>query len=114
MGEALKEILPGVPTVYLLFAPVDPSHEPIRQPGKVAVHFQVDFRKTLSAARRLQPDAERVLVIAGAGYGDPGLLGEVRQQLKNLDIPVQYVDDADVNALKKMVARVAALGLSST
>ena len=106
VGEALKEILPGVPTVYLLFAPVDPSHEPLNQPGKVAVHFQVDFRKTISEARRLQPDSEQVVVIAGAGYGDPVLLDEVRDQLKGLDIPVQYVADADVNELSKMVAQL--------
>lgn len=106
VGEALKEILPNVPTVYLLFAPVDTAHEPLNQPGKVAVHFQVDFRKTITAARHLQPDAQRVVVIAGSGYGDPVLLGEVRDQLKGLDIPVQYVDQADVNALEKMVAEL--------
>ena len=106
VGETLKEILPGVPTVYLLFAPIDPSHEPLTQPGKVAVHFQVDFRRTITAARRLRPDAERVVVIAGAGYGDPVLLGEVRNQLNGLDIPVQYVDNADLNALEKLVAQL--------
>ncbi len=106
VGETLKEILPGVPTVYLLFAPVDPLHEPLHQPGKVAVHFQVDFSKTITAARHLQPDAQRVIVIAGAGYGDPVLLGETRDQLKGLDIPVQYVDGADVNTLEKLVTQL--------
>src|SRR5215813_12823312 len=90
-----------------MFAQVDPAHEPLNKPGKVAVHFKVDFAKTISAARRMQPDAEQVVVIAGAGYGDPALLNQVREQLKDLDLPVKYVDDADVNALEELVAQLS-------
>lgn len=58
------------------------------------------------AARRLQPKAKNVLVIAGAGYEDHVLLKEVHDQLREVSISTQYLPDLSIEDLKVRVARL--------
>ena len=68
IGSAPIDILPGVPTVYAGTTPFNIPEGVLKRDKKATVWFKVDFAKTISAARRLQPKAKNVLVIAGAGY----------------------------------------------
>jgi signal transduction histidine kinase len=106
VGSIPVDILPGVPTVYAghtrFKLPADISNPA----NKVTVWFKVDVRKTVSAARLLQPNAKRVLVIAGSGYGDHILLGEIRDQLKESDLPVEYLADASPDDLLRRVSHL--------
>lgn len=94
VGDVIRDILPGVPTVYARFAPLELPPADSNLPNKVTLRFGVDFKKTILAARRLQPKAKNALVIVGSGYGDHVLLEEVRDQLEDLQLPVQYLADA--------------------
>ncbi len=104
VGSVPVDILPGVPTVYA-------GHTPFKLPAnipnpanKVTVWFKVDVTKTISVARLLQPKARKILVIAGSGYGDHILLGEIQDQLKESDLPVEYLADASVDDLLRRVS----------
>jgi signal transduction histidine kinase len=68
--DHLREVLPGVPIVFALCAApqLDPSTLPKNVTGRLATASR--FMPTLSMARSLQPDAERVVVIGGAGASD--------------------------------------------
>ncbi len=107
LGTASVDILPGVPTVYAGHTSFElPPSTPNRE-GEVTVRFNVDVRKTVLAARLLQPKAEKLLVIAGAGYEDRILLGEVRDQLKASDLPVEYLVDASMDDLLYRAAHLS-------
>lgn len=106
VGEVVKDILPGVPTVYAGFAPLEAPPGGLNLQNKVTVRFTVDLKKTILAARRLQPKAKSVLVIAGSGYGDHELLEEARNQLEDLELPVQYLADAPLDELEYRVAHL--------
>jgi signal transduction histidine kinase len=76
-GRALKfavgpmaGVLPNVPIVFALCAAptTDPATLPANVTGRLAPASR--FAPTLSMARRLQPDAKRVVVIGGAGASD--------------------------------------------
>jgi len=68
--EELDDVLPKVPIVFALCASpqTDPSSLPARVTGRLASASR--FAPTLQMARRLQPDAERVVVVGGAGSAD--------------------------------------------
>jgi signal transduction histidine kinase len=106
VGDDIKDILPGVPTVYARFAPLELPPESSNLQDKVTIRFRVDFKKTILAAHRLQPKAKNVLVIVGSGYGDRVLLEEVRDQLEDLELPVQYLTDATVDEVEYRVAHL--------
>jgi len=106
LSSVATNILPGVPTVCAGFTSFGPAEDVSNREAKVTVWFEVDFRKTISAARRLQAKAKKVLVIAGAGFEDHILLEEARDQLKESDIPVEYVADANVDDLLSRVAHL--------
>jgi signal transduction histidine kinase len=106
-GTVPTDILPGVPVVYVgnLRSELN-SHNSDRQ-NSVAVWYQVDVRKTLAVARRLQPKAGNVLVIAGSGLNDRIYLGEVRDQLKGSDVQIEYVDNETIDELKVRVSHLS-------
>jgi len=67
--DPLRELLPGVPVVFAITAEdaVDVSALPANTTGRL---MPTDFASTLALARRLQPDAERVVIIAGGANVD--------------------------------------------
>ena len=106
VGSVPVDILPGVPTVYAGHTPFKLPKDISNPANKVTVWFKVDVRKTISVARLLQPNAKKVLVIAGSGYGDHILLEEVRDQLKESDLPVEYLADATIEDLLYRVSHL--------
>lgn len=68
--DQLSDALPGVPVVFALCArpQTDPSTLPGYVTGRLAEGAR--FAPTVAMARRLQPDAERVVVVGGAGASD--------------------------------------------
>lgn len=68
--DRLKEVLPNVPIVFALGATpqIDPSTLPAYVTGRLATASR--FTPTLLMARALQPDAERIVVVGGAGRSD--------------------------------------------
>ena len=70
--DRLKDVFPGVPIVFALGAApqTDPSKLPANVTGRIAQASR--FLPTLVMARRLQPDAKRIVVIGGAGPSDSG------------------------------------------
>ncbi len=106
VGAVPLDILPGVPTVYAGHTPFKLPKDISNPTDKVTVWFKVDVRKTVSAARRLQPSAKKVVVITGSGYADHILLEEVRDQLQGSDLPVEYLADATVDELLQRVIQL--------
>ena len=68
--DQLRPVLPDVPIVFALCAEpqTNPASLPDNVTGRIASASR--FAPTLSMARRLQPDAEQVVVIGGAGAAD--------------------------------------------
>jgi len=68
--DQLGQVLPNVPIVFALCAM--PQTDPAAQPGNVTGRIAPvsRFAPTLEMARRLQPDAQRVVVVGGAGPAD--------------------------------------------
>ena len=68
--DQLGHVLPNVPVVFALCAEpqTDPAAQPKNVTGRIASASR--FAPTLWMARRLQPDAERVVVIGGVGASD--------------------------------------------
>lgn len=68
--ERLRGVLPNVPIVFALCASpqTDPARLPADVTGRLAAAAR--FERTLLLAHRLQADAERVVVIGGAGPSD--------------------------------------------
>jgi signal transduction histidine kinase len=68
--ERLRGVLPNIPIVFALTAApqTDPKLLPSGVTGRLASASR--FEPTLSLARRLQPDAERIVIIGGAGPAD--------------------------------------------
>jgi len=68
--DELDEVLPDVPIVFALCASpqTNPASLPARATGRLAPPSR--FEPTLQMAHRLQPDAERVVVIGGVGRAD--------------------------------------------
>jgi ABC-type uncharacterized transport system substrate-binding protein len=68
--DQLHDVLPSVPIVFALCAApqTDPSTLPANVTGRLADAYR--FAPTLEMARRLQPDAERIVVVGGAGASD--------------------------------------------
>jgi signal transduction histidine kinase len=68
--DQLGRVLPNVPIVFALCAmpQTDPAAQPANVTGRIAPASR--FAPTLEMARRLQPDAQRVVVVGGAGPAD--------------------------------------------
>ncbi len=107
LGSVPMDVLPGVPTVYAGHTPFKLPDDAARRKDKVTVWFKVDVRKTIAAARRLQPSAKKILVITGSGYADHILLRELRDQLQQSELPVEYLADASVDDLKDRVSHLS-------
>ena len=86
----------------MVFAAVDKEAAGIEPQGDVTgVWLSMDWAGTLEAARRLQPDAERVVVVTGSLGVDQVWKATARAQLERLGpaIPITYLDDLPIEAL---------------
>ena len=106
-GNILTEVLPGVPVVQVSNAASDPIEGSFQHTNSVHVLFNVDARKIIDVARRLQPKARKVILISGADQSEHVDLMQFRERLigdTNLDI--QTIGDASVPELLAMVSRL--------
>src|SRR5271155_2347822 len=106
-GTTPDEILPGVPVIQVSNLPSDPTWGSSQPENFVFVSLSIDARKTVDAARRLQPKARRVLLISGTTSLERLYLAQFHERLNgepNLDI--EDVGDASVPELLARVSRL--------
>lgn len=106
LGAVPTNILPGVPVVYVGNSPSELLNQHFDSENSVAIWFRVEVKKTISAARRLQPGTKNILIIAGSENNDRIYLREIRDQLKTSDIHLDYLTDATVEELLVRVAQL--------
>jgi signal transduction histidine kinase len=87
--QHLNARFPGTPIIYALS--FDPNFDYSVLPANVTGRRQhAAFNETLGLAKRLQPDAERVVLIGGASVDDSALVREAERQLEpmigNMDL----------------------------
>lgn len=106
--EGADDVLPGVPTVFVGNLPIERSqfqryHRPID-----AVWYEMDLRKTVSLARKLQPKARKVLVVTGASTLDLFYLDEFHTLLKSIEpeLEFEYVGNDSVDQLLDRAAHL--------
>jgi ABC-type uncharacterized transport system substrate-binding protein len=86
--DQLGRGLPNVPIVFALCAmpQTDPTAQPQNVTGRISSASR--FAPTLEMARRLQPDAQRVVVIGGAGRADSTSVAAVVSAAATLGNPL--------------------------
>ena len=86
--DQLGRGLPNVPIVFALCAmpQTDPAAQPENVTGRISPASR--FAPTLEMARRLQPDAERVVVVGGAGRQDSTTVAAVVSAATTLGDPL--------------------------
>lgn len=87
--DQLGRGLPNVPIVFALCAmpQTNPAAQPANVTGRISPASR--FAPTLEMARRLQPDAERVVVIGGAGASDSTSVTAVTSAAATLGDPLE-------------------------
>jgi len=87
--DQLGRVLPTVPIVFALCAmpQTDPAAQPENVTGRIAPASR--FAPTLEMARRLQPDAQRVVVVGGAGESDSTSVAAVVSAAAALGDPLE-------------------------
>ena len=99
--DHLTDILPNAPIVFALNAA--PQLEAVALPGNVTGRFAASsrFAPTLAMARRLQPGAEQVVVIAGDGTADSNALSAAIGAAETLGdtLPVTVVQGSTLQSL---------------
>jgi len=87
--DQLGRGLPNVPIVFALCAmpQTDPTAQPANVTGRISAASR--FAPTLEMARRLQPDAERVVVVGGAGPSDSTSVAAVTAAAATLGAPLE-------------------------
>jgi signal transduction histidine kinase/ABC-type uncharacterized transport system substrate-binding protein len=99
-------LFPGVPIVFMgVMRPLvaDVSLEP----DVSGVWLPVNWAGTLQAARRLQPEIERVVVVTGASPIDRSWAAQARAQLAGLDIPITYLSGMPIDTVLERVAALS-------
>ncbi|MGH7679987.1 MAG: sensor histidine kinase [Gemmatimonadaceae bacterium] len=106
--DELRPMLPRAPIVFALNAApqTDPSTLPPNVTGRLAAASR--FAPTLEMARRLQPDAERIVVIGGAGPEDSASLGAAVSAARSLrdTLPVEVIQGLTLEQLLRRVRTV--------
>ena len=100
-------LFPGVPIAFNSVIRHAAADIPL-DAGVSGVWLSIDWAGTLAAARRLQPDLERAVVVTGASPVDRVGAAEARAQLSRLEPPIaiSYLEGL---ALGTVLERVAAL-----
>ena len=99
--DQLDDVLSHVPIVFALC--IEPQVQPSTLPGNVTGRLASAsrFTPTLSMARNLQPDAERVVVIGGAGTFDSLSVSAAVRAVSALrdTLPLTVIQGLSLNAL---------------
>lgn len=104
-----EELFPGTPIV---FGTLDKSRiEGLTLgPNITGGLADFDFKNTLEAALRMQPDVRKVVVVVGTSPIDASYLPKVRTELRNFEgrVEVTYLTDLSMEELEKRVANLPA------
>jgi signal transduction histidine kinase len=102
------DVLAGVPEVYVGNLPTEQSQFHAYRGPVDAVWFEIDATKVVSLAKKLQPKANKVLVLSGKGVLDRFYFEEFRAQLKSVEsgFDFEYVDNDSVEQLMDLVAHL--------
>ena len=96
-------LFPGVPIVFISVVKRLVADVPLDRDVS-GVWVSIDWTGTLAAARKLQPDVERAIVVTGASPVDRLWAAEARAQLSGLDIPIAYLEPLPIESLLERVA----------
>ncbi len=115
VGDVPTDLFPGIPLLYLR---TDPSLKrpsapaPLRANDVANIWMALDARKTLDAARRLQPKARQAVIIGGTTATEKNLLEQVRDQIgSDADgMPITYLSDFTID---EVCQKVSTLGPES-
>lgn len=106
-GTIPTVILPGVPVVQVDNGLPEVVVNSAYGGNVVHVPFNIDPRKTIDVARRLQPKARKVLVISGASRGERVDAEEFRDRIAGeRDLNVELIDNASIPELCAMLSRL--------
>jgi len=104
----LRQILPDVPIVFALCAEpqVNPTTLPRDVTGRLAPPSR--FTATLAMARSLQPDAERIIVVGGAGGADSASVSAALSATTSLggSLPVSRMQGLPLDDLLRALREV--------
>lgn len=113
VADVPTDIFPGVPVLHVGTDPLKKRPSPSTSTKDVTtIWIELDARKTLEAARRLQPQARQVVVIGSSSTTGQNLFDQVRDQIgSELDhLPVTYLTNL---TLQEIYEKVATLGSES-
>jgi PAS domain S-box-containing protein len=113
VADVPTDIFPGVPVLHVGTDPLKKrSASPASAKGVTTIWIELDARKTLEAARRLQPQARQVVVIGSTSTTGRNLVDQVRDQIGGeLDhLPVSYLTNL---TMQEIYEKVATLGPES-
>ncbi len=112
-GDVPRDLFPNVPLLYLSVRPQEARPAQLARSNRnVGISIGVDARKTLDAARRLQPNSRKVVIIGGTSPSDLGVLDQVRQQLAGSSDQHQFLYLTN-HTFQEISKEVAALGPES-
>jgi signal transduction histidine kinase/ABC-type uncharacterized transport system substrate-binding protein len=101
------QLFPGVPIVFM--GVIRPLVADVALDSDVSgVWLPINWTRTLAAARALQPDIERVVVVTGASPIDRSWAAQARAQLVGLDIPITYLGGLSIDAVLERVTALPA------
>jgi PAS domain S-box-containing protein len=110
VADVPTDIFPGVPVLHVGTDPLKKrSVSSASAKGVTTIWIELDARKTLEAARRIQPAARQVVVIGSSSTTGQNLIDQVRDQIGGeLDhMPVTYLTNL---TMQEIYDKVATLG----
>jgi len=113
VADVPTDIFPGVPVLHVGTDPLKKRPvSPASAKGVTTIWIDLDARKTLEAARRLQPQATQVVVIGSTSTTGRNLVDQVRDQIGGeLDhLPVSYLTNL---TMQEIYEKVSTLGPES-
>ena len=106
--DQLSDVLPNVPIVFALCAAplTDPSTLPANVTGRLLDASR--FAPTLNMARGLQPEAERIVVVGGAGSSDSTAVAAVLRAITSSSdrLPTTVLQGLSLDALLDRLRRL--------
>lgn len=113
VADVPTDIFPGVPVLHVGTDPVKKRPAPSASAESVTtIWIDLDARKTLEAARRLQPQARQVVIIGSSSTTGKNLIDQVRDQISSdpNHLPAIYLTN---QTMQEIYERVATLGPES-
>jgi PAS domain S-box-containing protein len=107
VADVPTDIFPGVPVLHVGTDPLKKrSVSSVSAKGVTTIWIELDARKTLEAARRLQPQARQVMVIGSSSTTGQNLVDQVRDQIgTDFDhLPVTYLTNLTMQGIYEKVA----------